>query len=153
MGSLDQFLADLDDLNEEQQAEEGDELSDDGDLEDGDDEDIDMLDDTQTPRMASGLLTSERMQQLMERIEEMMCDAPAEPGSAEEADVYNMIVQCNEMVIDVDNEIEAIAKTIRASGSLTKLWLGGWTNSQCGPVRLRCHFCNPPDSAACERSG
>lgn len=113
MGSLDQFLADLDDLNEEQQAEEGDELSDDGDLEDGDDEDIDMLDDTQTPRMASGLLTSERMQQLMERIEEMMCDAPAEPGSAEEADVYNMIVQCNEMVIDVDNEIEAIAKTIR----------------------------------------
>lgn len=118
MGSLDQFLADLDDLNEEQQAEEGggDELDDLDELDSGDDEDIDMLaDDAQASgHAASGLLTSERMQTLMERIEEMMCsDTPVDPGSAEEAEVYGMIVQCNEMVIDVDNEIEAIAKTIR----------------------------------------
>ena len=33
--------------------------------------------------------------------------------SQEAYDEYNTIVQCNEMVIEVDNEIEAIAKTIR----------------------------------------
>eukprot|EP00965_Chrysotila_dentata_P252061 6210457-Pleurochrysis_carterae.AAC.1 len=128
MASLDQFLADLDDLNDdEEQIEAGDELEED---DDDDDDDLDMMADDDDVvgrrRDTTGLLSSERMSTLMEQIEECMAEALAGDGAlnfegdrADEDDnevdnkVYNLIVQCNEMVIDIENEIESISKTIR----------------------------------------
>jgi len=113
MASLDQFLADLDDLNDEQAVDEDLDGELDGELDEDDDDDLDMLaEDADKVGVASGLLSTERMAQLMERIEEQMDSASAEADDDDEG-VYALIVQCNEMVIDIDNEIEAISKTIR----------------------------------------
>eukprot|EP00967_Tisochrysis_lutea_P134786 scaffold238513_cov31-Tisochrysis_lutea.AAC.1 len=116
MASLDQFLADLDDLNDEDGAgEEG------GEGEDGfhesDDDDIDMTaDHAGSSREAAGLLRSERMGALMAQIERYMGPEPppstSERGEVDD-DMYSLIVSCNEMVIDIDNEVEALAKRIR----------------------------------------
>ena len=74
--SLEAFLADLDDLEEDgdgadDEGVEGEEGSADGM---DDDEDIDMMgnDDGVEQRVASGLLTSARMSQLMRHIEDSL---------------------------------------------------------------------------------
>ena len=116
MGSLDQFLADLDDLNDEQN-DGGDDDAEPLDALEEEDDDLDMLADDDADegvgRAATGLLMSDRLRNLMESIEAAM--GSAEPDASADVDegVYGLIVRCNEMVIDVDNEIEAIAKTIR----------------------------------------
>ena len=116
MASLDQFLADLDDLNED------DEIADDAPLDDGldeldDDEDLDMMgDESDKPAAVGGLLSTERMSRLMESITNAMAnglDADADDEEEAGSSGYQLIVACNEMVIDIDNEIEGISKTIR----------------------------------------
>ena len=77
--SLETFLADLDDLNDEEggNGEEGDELEEEEEMED--DDDLDMLaEDDAEPHVASGLLKSSRMTSLMESIESAMGDADAD---------------------------------------------------------------------------
>ena len=109
--SLETFLADLDDLNDEEGGNEDDEQLEEEEEEMDDDDDLDMLaEDDGEPHAASGLLKSARMGDLMESIESAM--AAEDANDTESAD-YDLIVRCNEMVIDSDNEIEAIAKTIR----------------------------------------
>ncbi|KAL1524198.1 hypothetical protein AB1Y20_019106 [Prymnesium parvum] len=108
--SLETFLADLDDLNED---EGGNDEEDEAGEEEGadDDDDLDMLaeDDTEM-RAASGLLKSAKMTSVMQRIESAMASEDA--NDTDSAD-YDLIVACNEMIMECDNEIEAIAKTIR----------------------------------------
>ena len=72
MASLDAFLADLDDLQDEEDegVEEGDGAYDDG--EEGDEDDVDMLGDGAEPKAVSGLLTSSKMVQLMQLVEARM---------------------------------------------------------------------------------
>ena len=117
MGSLDQFLADLDDLNDEGGADGPDDDADPIDGLEDEDDDLDMLaddgGDEGVGRTATGLLMSGRLRTLMDSIEEAMGAAPDAGGAAADEGVYGLIVSCNEMVIDVENEIEAIAKTIR----------------------------------------
>ena len=116
MGSLDQFLADLDDLNEEQN-DGGDDDGEPLDALEEEDDDLDMLADDDADegvgRAATGLLMSDRLRNLMESIEAAMGSADPDANADVDEGVYGLIVRCNEMVIDVDNEIEAIAKTIR----------------------------------------
>ena len=109
--SLETFLADLDDLNDEEGGNDDDEQLEAEEEEMEDDDDLDMLaEDDGEPHTASGLLKSARMGALMESIESAM---GAEDANDTESADYDLIVKCNEMVIDSDNEIEAIAKTIR----------------------------------------
>lgn len=116
MASLDQFLADLDDLNEEEGADEEEVEEDEfGD----DDQDIDMLGAVTEGASGAdigGLLRSERMTNLMGQIELYMGPTPP-PSTSDSGDVadavYGLIVACNEMVVDIDNEVEALAKRIR----------------------------------------
>ncbi|EOD07943.1 hypothetical protein EMIHUDRAFT_359096 [Emiliania huxleyi CCMP1516] len=120
MASLDAFLADLDDLNEEEDEGEEEEIIEE---EDDDDGDIDMLAETGGGGGAagtSGLLASSRMASLMEKIEAYMVadagDGVVAPPAAPQDDagaVYALIVQCNEIAVDIDNEVEALAKHIR----------------------------------------
>mmetsp|Transcript_27969 Transcript_27969/g.91669 ORF Transcript_27969/g.91669 Transcript_27969/m.91669 type:complete len:480 (+) Transcript_27969:50-1489(+) len=119
MASLDAFLADLDDLNEEEDEGEEEEIIEE---EDDDDGDIDMLAETGGGGAAgtSGLLASSRMASLMEKIEAYMVadagDGVVAPPAAPQDDagaVYALIVQCNEIAVDIDNEVEALAKHIR----------------------------------------
>ena len=123
MASLDAFLADLDDLQEEENDAVDDEEDGFGGEEgagDDDDDDLDMMADDE-PKAASGLLHSTQMTELMERVEAGMdgvfittTGAGGSSGGGEDEDAeYALIVACNEMVIDVNNEIEAIAKTIK----------------------------------------
>ena len=112
MASLDQFLQDLDDLDDDEPVEE--EPNGEAD-DDGEDGDVDMEgDDTGELRAATGLLTSAKMSALMGRIDAAIGAAPSTAAAAADGtDEYAMIVQCNEMVIEVDGEIEAIAKSVR----------------------------------------
>ena len=132
--SLEAFLADLDDLEEDadgapDEGAEDNEVNCDGvDY----DDDIDMMgnDDGIEQRVASGLLMSARMVQLMRHIDvasarstvtvaTSTADIPAtaaDEGGDEDEDAesqYALMVNCNEMVIDIDHEIDAIAKTIK----------------------------------------
>jgi len=134
MGSLDAFLADLDDLDDEDGAavdEEEDGAHGEGDDDDDDDDDIDMMaEDGGAPPQVAGLLASQRMIQLMSHIElAIEADATGGGSSGGGADAseatdedndaeYSLIVNCNEMVIECDNEIEAIAKTIKDEYSI-----------------------------------
>lgn len=106
MASLDQFLQDLDDLDDEQ-AEGADDEVQDGDVDE--DEDIDMMGEDVQPASASGLLASGRLDELIERIEDLM----VQTGPIDSEDEYSAIVACNEMVIDADTEVMSIAKSIK----------------------------------------
>lgn len=127
MASLDAFLADLDDLEDDEEDDHGD--GEEGAAGEDDDEDIDMMGEGGEVGAASGLLTSAKMARLMERIGvQMSADADGAAGGAhlattevagtsqaaaeEDEGEYELIVGCNEMVIEIDNEIEAIAKTV-----------------------------------------
>lgn len=114
MASLDQFLADLDDLNDEEEGADEEDLEEE---EFQDDEDIDMFGDGEggAGRVAGevGLLTSQQMSQLMEKIEAARAAASCGEAGGVEEDVYALIVACNEMAVDIDNEVEALAKRIR----------------------------------------
>merc|ERR1719203_2556628 len=81
--------------------------------EEDEDDDLDMLAEDTTQRGAASLLASDRMTQLMDRIEELMVETDEPEDEAEQEEGVLMIMQCNEMVVDVDNEIEAISKSIR----------------------------------------
>jgi len=129
MASLDAFLNDLDDLDDE----EGGPVDDDeeGEDDEGEDGDIDMMAedggaDRKSSRAVVGLLRSVKMSDLMGRISVGM----GEPGAVGDAETGNagsssmaadddddedhlLIVRCNEMVVDIDDEVEAIAKTIK----------------------------------------
>jgi len=109
MASLDQFLADLDDLDDEEAGGDEDRGPDDDEDAEDDDEDIDMMggEDIQ-PKSSSGLLATGRLAALMERIEGMMA-----AGEGDNEHEYSAIVACNEMIIDVDDDVEAIAKSVR----------------------------------------
>ena len=124
MASLDAFLNDLDDLDDDDDAAPDDENEDGED----DDEDVDMMGDGEETKGVSGLLTSAKMGRLMTSIGERSRDADSSltafPGGASssaapavaadmEESEYELIVSCNEMVIEIDNEIEAIAKIIK----------------------------------------
>ena len=143
MGSLDAFLADLDDLQDDDEVE--DDEAEDEEVEEDDEGDVDMMGDGRGARAASGLLTSAKMTRLMDRIKEKSDQSASDsavvtagqggsssnaaaagastsseaPGGAEAAaeevddDTYDLIVSCNEMVIEIEYEIEAIAKTIK----------------------------------------
>ena len=114
--SLETFLADLDDLNEEEGGgnDEDEFEEEEEDNMEEDDDDLDMLaEDPSDPQAASGLLTSARMSTLMERLENAMGEEGDGGAEDEDSAEYDLIVNCNEMVIECDNEIEAIAKTIR----------------------------------------
>ena len=106
MASLDQFLQDLDDLDDEQ-AEGADEEVQDEDVDE--DEDIDMMGEDVQPASTSGLLASGRLDELIERIEDLMVQTGPTDSEAE----YAAIVACNEMVIDADTEVMSIAKNIK----------------------------------------
>lgn len=106
MASLDQFLQDLDDLDDEQ-AEGADEEVQDEELDE--DEDIDMVGEDVQPASTSGLLASGRLDELIERIEDLMVQTGPIDSEAE----YSAIVACNEMVIDADTEVMSIAKSIK----------------------------------------
>jgi len=112
MASLDQFLADLDDLDDEQAG--GDDDAEDDVHENGDedeDADIDMMGESDVQaKSSSGLLATGRLVELIERIEELM--AAGESNNSTDAE-YSAIVACNEMVMHVDEEVEAIAKSIK----------------------------------------
>ncbi|KAL3903914.1 MAG: hypothetical protein SGPRY_011486 [Prymnesium sp.] len=109
--SLETFLADLDDLNEEEGGQEEEEEGEDQESQLDDDDDIDMLaEDDGAPSAALGLLYSARMSRLMATIEEAMGGDDAH--DTEHTD-YDLIVACNEMVVDCETEIDTIAKTIR----------------------------------------
>ena len=106
MASLDQFLQDLDDLDDEQ-AEGADEEVQDEEVDE--DEDIDMMGEDVQPASTSGLLASGRLDELIERIEDLMVQTGPTDSEAE----YAAIVACNEMVIDADTEVMSIAKNIK----------------------------------------
>ena len=106
MASLDQFLQDLDDLDDEQ-AEGADEEVQDEEVDE--DEDIDMMGEDVQPASTSGLLASGRLDELIERIEDLMVQTGPTDSEAE----YAAIVACNEMVIEADTEVMSIAKNIK----------------------------------------
>jgi len=137
MGSLDAFLNDLDDLDDE---EDGGPIDDEEEGEgDGEDGDIDMMAEdggtgSRQLRTIAGLLRSSRMTDLMERIASVTTPSQATGGGAsaslttaddtsggagpsddgdDGAEDHLLIVRCNEMVVDIDDEIEAIAKSIK----------------------------------------
>jgi len=127
MASLDAFLADLDDLQDDEEDERMDDEE--GAGEDGEDDDLDMMGEDET-KSVSGLLASAKMARLMQTIEAKMeadvgagasstgsgpatTDDMAGSSSADDSNEYELIVSCNEMVIEIDNEIEAIAKTVK----------------------------------------
>jgi len=127
MASLDAFLADLDDLQDDEEDERMDDEE--GAGEDGEDDDLDMMGEDDT-KSVSGLLASAKMARLMQTIEAKMeadvgagasstgsgpatTDDMAGSSSADDSNEYELIVSCNEMVIEIDNEIEAIAKTVK----------------------------------------
>ena len=107
--SLETFLDDLDDLDDGEGADARDDEVDDED----DDSDLDMMGDEQgagAPSV-SGLLHSAAMVELMGRVDARMAQDASGDDDTDES--YGLIVSCNEMVIEVDNETEAIAKTIK----------------------------------------
>ena len=133
MGSLDAFLNDLDDLDDD---EEGGPIDEEEAFEgEGEDGDIDMTAEdggVRRSRAVTGLLRSSRMSDLMERIASSSgsagesfsgvstADVKPSGGSSrgdatedDEEEAHKLIVRCNEMVVDIDDEVEAIAKTIK----------------------------------------
>eukprot|EP00908_Phaeocystis_cordata_P002813 Transcript_13059.p1 GENE.Transcript_13059~~Transcript_13059.p1 ORF type:complete len:474 (-),score=269.89 Transcript_13059:83-1504(-) len=111
MASLDQFLQDLDDLDDEQAGGGDEEVPEEDEMED-EDEDIDMMGEDIEPKSASGLLASGRLTEVVERIEDLMVQAE-NGGQTEPEAEYSAIIACNEMVIEADNEVQAIAKSIK----------------------------------------
>jgi U4/U6 small nuclear ribonucleoprotein PRP31 len=111
MASLDQFLQDLDDLDDEQAGGGDEEAPEEDEMED-EDEDIDMMGEDVEPKSASGLLASGRLTEVIERIEDLMVQAENGGQTDPEAE-YSAIIACNEMVIEADNEVQAIAKSIK----------------------------------------
>ena len=108
MASLDQFLQDLDDLDDElaDGAEEEVQNEEVGE----DEEDIDMVGEDMQPKSTSGLLASGRLDEVIEHIEDLMVQNSGQTDSEAE---YSAIVSCNEMVIDADTEVQTIAKSIK----------------------------------------
>ena len=105
MASLDQFLQDLDDLDDELAG--GDEEV---QNEEVGEEDIDMVGEDMQPKSTSGLLASGRLDEVIEHIEDLMVQNGGPTDSEAE---YSAIVSCNEMVINADTEVQTIAKSIK----------------------------------------
>ena len=108
MASLDQFLQDLDDLDDELVGGADEEVQ--NEEVEEEDEDIDMVGEDVQPKSTSGLLASGRLDEVIEHIEDLMVQNGGQTDSEAE---YTAIISCNEMVIDADTEVQIIAKSIK----------------------------------------
>ena len=106
MASLDQFLQDLDDLDDELAGGADEEVQNE---EGREEDDIDMVGEDM-PKLTSGLLASGRLDEVIEHIEDLVVQNRGPTDSEAE---YSAIVSCNEMVIDADTEVQTIAKSIK----------------------------------------
>jgi len=114
----DEFLADLEELDDD--SGEDDAGQDLGDMDVDEPEDaelvLDSLKQTNVSSVAK-LLKTDRAQELLKQIDEMNAQGPAQPGQApglNEVDPeYQMIVECNSVISEIDLEVDDVHKFIR----------------------------------------
>merc|ERR1711934_1104068 len=113
----DEFLADLEELDDDSDAEDAPTLDEDGmEVEEPDDADL-VLDSLKQNTVASvaKLLETERAKSLLAEIDRLLTDTTAPYGGNVNQDnkEYELILECNSVVSDIVQEVDDVHKFIR----------------------------------------